>query len=126
MSNAIRFEAGEFGFGLDASTARRQFWLSLSVGLAVLAVAAMIELQPTRAAAPERASRPNPRARIRRLAARRRPTAALDDDRREFERGLAVKICRLVPGAVRRLRGEADLWAGGANFGAPRADNGPT
>jgi hypothetical protein len=52
MSNAIRFEAGEFGFGLDAATARRQFWLSLSVGLAVLAVAAMIELQPTRAAAP--------------------------------------------------------------------------
>ncbi len=50
MSNAIRFEVGEIGFGLDASTARRQFWLSLSVGLAVLAVAAMIELQPTRAA----------------------------------------------------------------------------
>ena len=42
MSNAIRFEVGEIGFGLDASTARRQFWLSLSVGLAVLAVAAMI------------------------------------------------------------------------------------
>jgi hypothetical protein len=51
MSNAIRFQAGEIGFGLDAAAARRQFWLSLSVGLAVLTVAAMIDLQPTRAAA---------------------------------------------------------------------------
>jgi hypothetical protein len=50
MSNAIRFETGEIGFGLDAAAARRQFWLSLGVGLAVLAVAAMIDLQPTRAA----------------------------------------------------------------------------
>lgn len=50
MSNAIRFEVGEIGFGLDAATARRQFWLSLGAGLAVLAVAAAIELQPTRAA----------------------------------------------------------------------------
>ncbi|HYA74832.1 MAG TPA: hypothetical protein VEF36_16925 [Roseiarcus sp.] len=50
MSNAIRFQAGETGLGLDAAAARRQFWLSLSVGLAVLTVAAMIDLQPTRAA----------------------------------------------------------------------------
>lgn len=50
MSNAVRFETGEIRFGLDAAAARRQFWLSLGVGLAVLAVAAMIGLQPTRAA----------------------------------------------------------------------------
>ncbi len=50
MSNAIRFEAGEIGFRLDAATARRQFWLSLGVGLAVLAVAATIDLRPSRAA----------------------------------------------------------------------------
>ena len=50
MSNAVRFEASEIGFGLDAAAARRWFWLSLGVGLAVLAVAAMIGLQPTRAA----------------------------------------------------------------------------
>ena len=50
MSNAIRFETGEIGFGLDAAAARRQFWLSLVVGLAVLAVAAMSGLQPTPAA----------------------------------------------------------------------------
>ncbi len=51
MSNAVLLKVDEIGFGLDASTARRQFWLSLSAGLTVLAVAAMIDLQPTRAAA---------------------------------------------------------------------------
>ncbi len=51
MSNAIRFEAEKNGFRLDAATARRQFWLSLGAGLAVLVVAAMIDLQPPRAAA---------------------------------------------------------------------------
>ena len=51
MSNRVRFETDEFGCGLDASTARRQFWLSLGAGLAVLAVAAMIDLRPTRVAA---------------------------------------------------------------------------
>ena len=35
---------------LDAATARRQFSLSLAVGLAVLAAAALIELQPARSA----------------------------------------------------------------------------
>jgi len=34
----------------DAAAARRQFTLSLAVGLAVLAVAAAIELQPARSA----------------------------------------------------------------------------
>ena len=50
MSNALRFEADKIGFRLDAATARRQFWLSLGVGLAVLAAAAMIAAQSTRAA----------------------------------------------------------------------------
>ncbi len=49
MSNAIRFAAERIGFGLAPATARRQFRLSVGVGLAVLAVAAMIDLQPTRA-----------------------------------------------------------------------------
>jgi hypothetical protein len=35
---------------LDATMARRQFSLSLAVGLAVLAAAALIELQPARSA----------------------------------------------------------------------------
>ena len=35
---------------LDAATARRQFSLSLAVGFAVLAVAALVELQPARSA----------------------------------------------------------------------------
>ncbi|MGD0641325.1 MAG: hypothetical protein ABSC22_11310 [Roseiarcus sp.] len=51
MSNAVLFAAPESGFGLDAAAARRQFSLSLGVGLAVLMVAAMIDLQPSRAAA---------------------------------------------------------------------------
>lgn len=51
MSNAALLKVDEIGFGLDAARARRQFWLSLSVGLAVLTVAAMIDLQPTRDAA---------------------------------------------------------------------------
>ncbi|MGD0561610.1 MAG: hypothetical protein ABSA66_00845 [Roseiarcus sp.] len=58
MSNAIRFETGDIGFGLDAAAARRQFWLSLGVGLAVLAVAAMIDLQPTHVAPRARSARP--------------------------------------------------------------------
>jgi hypothetical protein len=33
---------------LDAATARRQFSLSLAVGFAVLAAAALVELQPAR------------------------------------------------------------------------------
>jgi len=35
---------------LDAATARRQFSLSLAVGFAVLAAAAVLELQPARSA----------------------------------------------------------------------------
>jgi hypothetical protein len=35
---------------LDAATARRQFSLSLVVGFAVLAAAALVELQPARSA----------------------------------------------------------------------------
>jgi hypothetical protein len=35
---------------LDAATARRQFSLSLAVGFAVLAAAALVELQPARSA----------------------------------------------------------------------------
>ena len=35
---------------LDAATARRKFSLSLAVGFAVLAAAALIELQPARSA----------------------------------------------------------------------------
>lgn len=35
---------------LDAATARRQFALSLAVGFAVLAAAALVELQPARSA----------------------------------------------------------------------------
>jgi hypothetical protein len=50
MSNAIRLPADETGFRPDAATARRQFWLSLGVGLAALAAAATIAAQPTRAA----------------------------------------------------------------------------
>ncbi len=50
MSNVIRFEADEIGSRLDPGAARRQIWFSLGVGLAVLTVAAMIGLQPTRAA----------------------------------------------------------------------------
>lgn len=50
MSNAIRFSPDEAAFRLDAATARRQFSLSLAAGLAVLAVAAMIAMQPTPAA----------------------------------------------------------------------------
>ena len=49
MSNAIRFQSVKIGSGLDAAAARRQFWLSLAAALAVLAVAAMTGLQPTRA-----------------------------------------------------------------------------
>ena len=51
MSNAVRFQSVKIGSGLDAAAARRQFRLSLAVGLAVLAVAAMIGLQPARAVA---------------------------------------------------------------------------
>jgi len=58
MSNAIRLPADETGFRPDAATARRQFWLSLGVGLAVLAVAAMIDLQPTHVAPRARSARP--------------------------------------------------------------------
>jgi hypothetical protein len=36
---------------IDAATARRQFSLSLAVGLAVLAAAALVELQPSRSVA---------------------------------------------------------------------------
>jgi len=50
MSNALPLEADKIGFHLDAATARRQFWLSLGVGLAVLAAAATIAAQSTRAA----------------------------------------------------------------------------
>jgi hypothetical protein len=50
MSNAIRLPADETGFRPDAATARRQFWLSLGVGLAALAAVATIAAQPTRAA----------------------------------------------------------------------------
>ncbi len=50
MSNAVLFASHESGFGLDVAAARRQFSLSLGVALAVLMGAAMIELQPTRAA----------------------------------------------------------------------------
>jgi len=42
------FDSGEAR--LDAATARRQFSLSLAVGLAVLAGAAIVELQPARSA----------------------------------------------------------------------------
>ncbi len=38
------------GVRLDAATARRQFSLSLAVGFAVLAAAALVELQPARSA----------------------------------------------------------------------------
>jgi len=38
------------GARLDAATARRQFSLSLIVGFAVLAAAALVELQPARSA----------------------------------------------------------------------------
>jgi len=41
---------------LDAATARRQFSLSLAVGFAVLAAAAMIELQPAARSAPSDAA----------------------------------------------------------------------
>jgi hypothetical protein len=40
------FDGGEAR--LDAATARRQFSLSLAVGFAVLAAAALVELQPAR------------------------------------------------------------------------------
>jgi hypothetical protein len=50
MSNALRLKADKIGFRLDAATARRQFWLSLGVGLAVLAAAATNAAQSTRAA----------------------------------------------------------------------------
>lgn len=50
MSNPARFEVDETSSRLDAAAARRQFSLSLGVGLAILLVAAMIGLQPTRAA----------------------------------------------------------------------------
>jgi len=51
MSNAIRLPADETGFRPDAATARRQFWLSLGLGLAALAAASpTIAAQPTRAA----------------------------------------------------------------------------
>ena len=50
MSNALRLEADKIGFRLEAATARRQFWFSLRVGLAVLAAAATIATQSSRAA----------------------------------------------------------------------------
>ncbi len=50
MSNAIRFPSVKTASGLDAAAARRQFRLSLGVALAVLIVAAMIGMQPSRAA----------------------------------------------------------------------------
>jgi hypothetical protein len=58
MSNALRLEVDKTAFHLDAASARRQFWLSLGVGLAVLAVAAMIDLQPTHVAPRARSARP--------------------------------------------------------------------
>ncbi|MGD1015559.1 MAG: hypothetical protein ABR863_03830 [Roseiarcus sp.] len=50
MSNALRLEVDKTAFHLDAASARRQFWLSLGVGLAVLAAAATIATQSSRAA----------------------------------------------------------------------------
>jgi hypothetical protein len=60
MSNALRLEVDKIGFRLDAATARRQFWLSLGVGLAVLAAAATIAAQSSRAA-PDAPSAPGSR-----------------------------------------------------------------
>jgi hypothetical protein len=57
MSNAIRVPADEVGFRLDASTARRQFTLSLCAFLGFLALAAMTSLQPARTAADAPSSR---------------------------------------------------------------------
>ena len=83
MSNAIRFSTDEIAFRLDAATARRQFSLSLAAGLAVLAVAAMIEraadtgrARRPSAAVTDKSARPNwPLARRRRPA--RRESAAV-------------------------------------------------
>ncbi len=58
MSNAIRFKADETDFRSDAATARRRFWRSLGVRLAVLAAAAMIAAQPTRARVGAKSSAP--------------------------------------------------------------------
>ena len=59
MSNAIRFKADETDFRSDAATARRRFWHSLGVRLAVLAAAAMIAAQPTRARVGAKSAPPN-------------------------------------------------------------------
>jgi hypothetical protein len=48
MSNAIRLEADQIGRRLDPAAVRRQFTLSLVIGLAVLAGAVAHGLQPTR------------------------------------------------------------------------------
>ncbi len=79
MSKLVLFKADEIGFGLAPATARRQFWLSLGVGLAVLAVAAMIDLQPTRAA-PDVQSARHPH--VSAPESSRRPLASVDFGRR--------------------------------------------
>jgi hypothetical protein len=48
MSNAIRLEADQIGRRLDPAAVRRQFTLSLVIGLAVLAGAVAHGLQPAR------------------------------------------------------------------------------
>ena len=48
MSNAIRLEADQIACRLDPAAVRRQFTLSLVVGLAVLAGAAAHGMQPAR------------------------------------------------------------------------------
>jgi hypothetical protein len=46
MSNPIRLEADEIAYHMDPAAARRQFSLSLVVGLAVLALAGLNALRP--------------------------------------------------------------------------------
>ena len=58
MSNAIRLEADQIGRRLDPASVRRQFALSLVVGLAVLGGAAAHGLQPPRSASAVDSVRP--------------------------------------------------------------------
>ncbi|HEY1940766.1 MAG TPA: hypothetical protein VGH40_01470 [Roseiarcus sp.] len=51
MSNPIRLEADEIAYRMDPAAARRQFSLSLVVGLAVLALAGFNALRPAQTAA---------------------------------------------------------------------------